>query len=128
MKILILFSCLLLFAGCKVDLSSIESGITREGWVSFNSPDKTELSSLQIKAFAEWFEDHQQGWKYKISDPAPKRIILFKHKNGKATIVNLQSSTVWVGNYYRALTREERDELQAILDTVFLPPSSSKRG
>jgi hypothetical protein len=126
-KIIVLAALATLLSACKVDIPEIESGVTRDGWVRFDTPDRVELSQRQIDAFTTWFRNHRDGWKHEITDTPAKRMILFRHKDGRVTSVLLQASKVWVGNRYRDLSEEEHADLQAILDAKFLLPSEIKK-
>jgi hypothetical protein len=116
MKKLLLLACgLLLLAACNVELKPIEAGFTADTWVTADGPFKTELSSAQLKAIAEWFDAHRTGWKEKITDSPPGPMILLKHRGGRTTSVYLRGNEVWVKNRYLVLTPKEYSDLQAIL-------------
>ena len=107
--------CLLFFTGCNVELPMAESGFTATTFVKLDSPNKTELSPTQIKTLTEWFAARQVGWKYKIADFYPDRVLGFRHARGKVTWIYFTGQEVFYGSYARTLTRAERAAIEDII-------------
>ena len=105
----------LFFAGCNVELPKAESGFTATTFVKLDSPGKTELSRTQIKALTEWFAARQDGWKYKIADFYPNRVLGFRHARGRVTWIYFTREEVFYGSYARSLTRTERAAIEDII-------------
>lgn len=116
------FLCLfLLCVGCRVELPPIEAAYsaTEGAWPSEGSggkPGTGQLSAKRVQDLYGWLVNHNDGWRYKITDNPPGRVILVKHGNGKRTTINLLGNVLWVGDRYRALTREELSSLLPLFE------------
>jgi hypothetical protein len=101
--------------GCRVELPPVESAFVAKTWIKADSSNKTELSPAQIDALKTWFDARQDGWKYQVADINPDTFLLFRPKRGREAWVYLNGNQLWVRNYVRSLSTEERAALDSIL-------------
>jgi hypothetical protein len=102
-------------SACKVEVPPIESGFTATTFVSVDDPNKKELTPAQVEVLTEWFAAHRDGWKFKIMDFYPSRVVGFRHRSEEVTWAYLAGDEVFIGNRARTLTRAEREDLEKIL-------------
>lgn len=120
-KLVLLLGAVLLLTGCKVELSTVESGYVSDRLITEDSPHKAALTPLQLQSLEKWFENQQTGWTHKVTDTPLGKVVLLKHPKGKSTFINLRGHELWVGNYFKVLTEAERADFLAILELGFAP-------
>ena len=103
-----------LLTGCKIDLPDADSG----SLVAFHadgSVGKSELSDFQVKTFSEWLHAHEDGWKFRVEDTAPRLMVTLKRGGAIVAVANIGEREIKVKDLVRIITPDERARLGTIL-------------